>query len=110
MDLKTYLTKSPRGTAASLAKSLAISPSYLSQIASGWSLRLSSYRFRWGICQCQSGTWQAQQLFSLDSLPKRLARIIINPADCRVVSRIYEPRHVRGFFWALELPLLPLGT
>lgn len=35
MDLKTYIATAPRGTAAKLAASLAISPSYLSQLASG---------------------------------------------------------------------------
>ncbi|WP_343499225.1 transcriptional regulator [Achromobacter denitrificans] len=35
MDLKTYISKSPRGTASGLAKALSISPSYLSQMASG---------------------------------------------------------------------------
>jgi DNA-binding transcriptional regulator YdaS (Cro superfamily) len=35
MTLKEYLDNSPRGTAANLAKKLNISPSYLSQLASG---------------------------------------------------------------------------
>jgi len=35
MDLKTYISNSPRGTASGLAKALSISPSYLSQMASG---------------------------------------------------------------------------
>jgi DNA-binding transcriptional regulator YdaS (Cro superfamily) len=35
MDLKTYIATAPRGTAAKLAATLAISPSYLSQLASG---------------------------------------------------------------------------
>ncbi|MNL26837.1 helix-turn-helix protein [compost metagenome] len=37
MDLKTYINSSPRGTAASLAKAIGVSPSYLSQMASGLS-------------------------------------------------------------------------
>lgn len=37
MDLKTYISSSPRGTAASLAKAIGVSPSYLSQMASGQS-------------------------------------------------------------------------
>ncbi|KNY09405.1 XRE family transcriptional regulator [Achromobacter piechaudii] len=37
MDLKTYISTSPRGTAASLAKAIGVSPSYLSQMASGQS-------------------------------------------------------------------------
>lgn len=37
MDLKTYITTSERGTAAKLATALGISPSYLSQLASGQS-------------------------------------------------------------------------
>lgn len=35
MDLKTYISNSPRGTASGLARALSISPSYLSQMASG---------------------------------------------------------------------------
>lgn len=35
MDLKTYLSESPRGTATKLAHELDISPSYLSQMANG---------------------------------------------------------------------------
>ncbi|AUA58905.1 helix-turn-helix domain-containing protein [Achromobacter spanius] len=37
MDLKTYINTSPRGTAANLAKAIGVSPSYLSQMASGQS-------------------------------------------------------------------------
>lgn len=37
MDLKAYISTSPRGTAASLAKAIGVSPSYLSQMASGQS-------------------------------------------------------------------------
>lgn len=37
MDLKTFINTSPRGTAASLAKAIGVSPSYLSQMASGQS-------------------------------------------------------------------------
>lgn len=37
MDLKTYISISPRGTAAALAKAIGVSPSYLSQMASGLS-------------------------------------------------------------------------
>ncbi len=37
MDLKTYINTSPRGTAASLAMAIGVSPSYLSQMASGLS-------------------------------------------------------------------------
>lgn len=35
MDLKTYIATSERGTAAKLAAELGVSPSYLSQMASG---------------------------------------------------------------------------
>jgi DNA-binding transcriptional regulator YdaS (Cro superfamily) len=35
MDLKTYIESKPRGTASKLAHELGISPSYLSQLASG---------------------------------------------------------------------------
>jgi len=35
MDLKTYISTSARGTASKLAAALQISPSYLSQMASG---------------------------------------------------------------------------
>lgn len=35
MNLKQYILKSDRGTAAALAEKLVISPSYLSQLASG---------------------------------------------------------------------------
>jgi DNA-binding transcriptional regulator YdaS (Cro superfamily) len=35
MDLKTYITESPRGTAAKLALELGVSASYLSQMAHG---------------------------------------------------------------------------
>jgi len=35
MNLKTYITEGRRGTAASLAAVLGVSPSYLSQMASG---------------------------------------------------------------------------
>lgn len=35
MDLKTYIATSERGTAARLAAELGVSPSYLSQMASG---------------------------------------------------------------------------
>ncbi|WP_438396424.1 transcriptional regulator [Caballeronia sp. DA-9] len=37
MDLKTYIATAPRGTASKLATALGISPSYLSQLASGLS-------------------------------------------------------------------------
>lgn len=37
MDLKTYIATAPRGTATKLAAALVISPSYLSQLASGLS-------------------------------------------------------------------------
>jgi DNA-binding transcriptional regulator YdaS (Cro superfamily) len=37
MDLKTYLSESPRGHATKLARDLAVSPSYLSQMAGGQS-------------------------------------------------------------------------
>lgn len=39
MDLKTYISTSPRGTAKRIAAELEISPSYLSQIAANESLR-----------------------------------------------------------------------
>lgn len=35
MDLKTYITTGERGTAAKLASAIGVSPSYLSQMASG---------------------------------------------------------------------------
>jgi DNA-binding transcriptional regulator YdaS (Cro superfamily) len=35
MDLKTYISDSPRGTATKLAEKLDVSTSYLSQMASG---------------------------------------------------------------------------
>lgn len=37
MDLNTYISTSPRGTASKLAAALGISPSYLSQMSSGTS-------------------------------------------------------------------------
>lgn len=35
MDLRTYLAEQPRGSARKLANDLSVSPSYLSQLASG---------------------------------------------------------------------------
>lgn len=39
MELKEFITSSPRGTAKRMASYLGVSPSYLSQIASNESLR-----------------------------------------------------------------------